>query len=95
MNHFPSQLSGGQQQRVSVARALVGSPSILLADEPTGNLDSKNGEAVMKLLTDLHAEGATICMVTHNPEFLKISQRNVQLFDGKIVSESWQAAGAE
>ena len=85
--HYPSQLSGGQQQRVAVARALVGNPSILLADEPTGNLDSKNGEAVMKLLTDLHREGATICMVTHNPEFFQFAQRTIHLFDGTIVDE--------
>ncbi len=71
MRHYPAQLSGGQQQRVAVARALAGSPSILLADEPTGNLDSKNGEAVMHLLADLHREGSTICMVTHDPRFAK------------------------
>jgi putative ABC transport system ATP-binding protein len=87
MKHYPSQLSGGQQQRVAVARALVGDPSTLLADEPTGNLDSKNGEAVMDLLTNLHQEGATICMVTHNPEFFKFAQRTVHLFDGRIVDE--------
>ena len=87
MRHYPSQLSGGQQQRVAVARALAGSPSILLADEPTGNLDSKNGEAVMDLLRDLHSEGATICMVTHDPRFAAHAEREVHLFDGKVVSE--------
>ena len=88
MKHYPSQLSGGQQQRVAVARALVGSPSILLADEPTGNLDSKNGEAVMELLRELHLDGATICMVTHDPRFARYAQRTVNLFDGRIVDES-------
>lgn len=87
MKHYPSQLSGGQQQRVAVARALVGSPSILLADEPTGNLDSKNGEAVMDLLKKLHEEGATICMVTHDPHFAAHAEREVHLFDGRVVSE--------
>ena len=87
MRHYPAQLSGGQQQRVAVARALAGSPSILLADEPTGNLDSKNGEAVMKLMAELHAEGATICMVTHDPRFAAHAQRQVHLFDGKVVAE--------
>src|ERR1700726_3843276 len=87
MRHYPAQLSGGQQQRVAVARALAGSPSILLADEPTGNLDSKNGEAVMKLLQELHNEGATICMVTHDPRFARHADRNIHLFDGKIVAE--------
>ena len=87
MKHYPSQLSGGQQQRVAVARALAGKPSILLADEPTGNLDSRNGEAVMELLADLHREGATICMVTHDPRFAKHAQREVHLFDGKVVAE--------
>lgn len=87
MRHYPSQLSGGQQQRVAVARALAGSPSILLADEPTGNLDSKNGEAVMTLLQELHNEGATICMVTHDPRFAAHAEREVHLFDGKVVAE--------
>jgi len=85
--HYPSQLSGGQQQRVAVARALAGHPSILLADEPTGNLDSRNGEAVMELLQDLHREGATICMVTHDPRFVKHAQCEIHLFDGKVVAE--------
>jgi len=88
MKHYPSQLSGGQQQRVAVARALVGSPSILLADEPTGNLDSKNGEAVMELLRDLHRGGATICMVTHDPRYARFADRNIHLFDGRIVEET-------
>jgi putative ABC transport system ATP-binding protein len=86
--HYPSQLSGGQQQRVAVARALGGSPSILLADEPTGNLDSKNGEAVMDLLHALHREGATICMVTHDPRYARHADREVHLFDGRVVEES-------
>jgi putative ABC transport system ATP-binding protein len=86
--HYPSQLSGGQQQRVAVARALGGEPAILLADEPTGNLDSKNGEAVMELLRDLHRGGATICMVTHDPRFTKYADRTVHLFDGRIVEET-------
>jgi putative ABC transport system ATP-binding protein len=90
MRHYPAQLSGGQQQRVAVARALAGSPSILLADEPTGNLDSKNGEAVMHLLADLHREGSTICMVTHDPRFARHADREVHLFDGKVVSEQEQ-----
>ena len=83
--HYPSQLSGGQQQRVAVARALGGDPALLLADEPTGNLDSKNGEAVMKLMQDIHEGGATICMVTHDPRFEACAQRVVRLFDGRIV----------
>jgi putative ABC transport system ATP-binding protein len=87
MKHYPSQLSGGQQQRVAVARALSGDPLILLADEPTGNLDSANGEAVMNLLRELHQGGATICMVTHDPRFAKHAQREVHLFDGKVVAE--------
>jgi putative ABC transport system ATP-binding protein len=85
--HYPSQLSGGQQQRVAVARALVGEPSILLADEPTGNLDSKNGDAVMELLSDLHRNGATICMVTHDPRFARHADRTIHLFDGQVVEE--------
>jgi putative ABC transport system ATP-binding protein len=87
MGHYPSQLSGGQQQRVAVARAIVGKPLILLADEPTGNLDSKNGNAVMDLLKELHADGATICMVTHDPRYAHVADRSVHLFDGQIVSE--------
>ena len=90
MKHYPSQLSGGQQQRVAVARALVGRPSILLADEPTGNLDSKNGEAVMELLRELHREGATICMVTHDTRFAKYAERSIHLFDGRIVDENME-----
>jgi putative ABC transport system ATP-binding protein len=86
--HLPSQLSGGQQQRVAVARALVGHPSILLADEPTGNLDSKNGDAVMELLRDLHRAGSTICMVTHDPRFARHADRTIHLFDGRVVDES-------
>ncbi len=85
--HYPSQLSGGQQQRVAVARALVGRPSILLADEPTGNLDSRNGVAVMRLLADLHREGSTICMVTHDSRFARYADRALQLFDGHVVDE--------
>ena len=88
VKHYPSQLSGGQQQRVAVARALVGRPSILLADEPTGNLDSQNGEAVMSLLQELHREGATICMVTHDPRYARHAERTVHLFDGRIVEET-------
>ncbi len=87
MRHFPSQLSGGQQQRVAVARALVGQPSILLADEPTGNLDSHNGDAVMDLLRELHRDGATIGMVTHDPRYAVYAERQIHLFDGRIVEE--------
>ena len=83
--HFPAQLSGGQQQRVAVARAVAGSPSILLADEPTGNLDSKNGEAVMDLLRELHQSGSTICMVTHDSRYAQHADREVALFDGRVV----------
>ncbi|MBL8202960.1 MAG: ABC transporter ATP-binding protein [Blastocatellia bacterium] len=86
--HLPSQLSGGQQQRVAVARAIVGQPLILMADEPTGNLDSKNGEAVMELLRELHQGGATICMVTHDTRFSRFADRTIHLFDGTIVEES-------
>ena len=86
-NHYPSQLSGGQQQRVAVARAIVGKPLILLADEPTGNLDSKNGHAVMELLQELHQEGSTICMVTHDPRYAHVAERQIYLFDGRVVSE--------
>ena len=89
--HLPSQLSGGQQQRVAVARALAGSPAVLLADEPTGNLDSKNGEAVMDLLRDLHKNGATIVMVTHDERFARHAVRSVHLFDGRIVEEQVEA----
>jgi putative ABC transport system ATP-binding protein len=88
MKHYPAQLSGGQQQRVAVARALVGDPLILLADEPTGNLDSKNGEAVMDLLRDLHRQGATICMVTHDPRYAECADRSIHLFDGRVVEEN-------
>jgi putative ABC transport system ATP-binding protein len=88
VKHYPSQLSGGQQQRVAVARALAGKPAILLADEPTGNLDSKNGDAVMDLLRELHREGATICMVTHDPRFARHADRQIHLFDGRVVEET-------
>ena len=88
MKHYPSQLSGGQQQRVAVARAVVGDPSIVLADEPTGNLDSTNGEAVMDLVSELHEAGATICMVTHDPRYASYAKRTVSLFDGKVVEEA-------
>jgi len=94
MNHYPSQLSGGQQQRVAVARALGGQPSILLADEPTGNLDSRNGEAVMDLLRGLHRDGATICMVTHDPRYARYADRTIHLFDGRIVEEDFAGANA-
>ena len=90
--HYPAQLSGGQQQRVAVARALGGRPSILLADEPTGNLDSKNGDTVMALLRDLHAEGATICLVTHDERYSRDAQRTIRLFDGKIEKPEVAAA---
>jgi putative ABC transport system ATP-binding protein len=90
VKHYPSQLSGGQQQRVAVARALVGSPSVLLADEPTGNLDSANGEAVMDLLRELHRNGATICMVTHDPRYARFADRSIHLFDGRVVEEKME-----
>jgi putative ABC transport system ATP-binding protein len=93
VKHYPSQLSGGQQQRVAVARALVGSPSILLADEPTGNLDSANGESVMELMRELHRGGATICMVTHDPRYAELADRSIHLFDGRIIDE--QSAAVE
>ena len=88
VNHYPAQLSGGQQQRVAVARALVGTPAILLVDEPTGNLDSQNGGQVMELLSELHMDGATICMVTHDNRYADLSQRTIQLLDGQVVDEA-------
>ena len=95
MRHYPSQLSGGQQQRVAVARALVGDPLILMADEPTGNMDSIYGEAVMELLRELHRSGATICMVTHDQRYANFAERTIHLFDGRIVEESQEVrAGA-
>ena len=93
VKHYPAQLSGGQQQRVAVARAVAGDPAILLADEPTGNLDSTNGESVMDLLRELHRNGSTICMVTHDPRYAKHADREVDLFDGRVVDEQ-QAARA-
>jgi putative ABC transport system ATP-binding protein len=90
VKHYPSQLSGGQQQRVAVARALVGSPSVLLADEPTGNLDSANGEAVMDLMRELHRNGATIVMVTHDPRYARFADRGIHLFDGRVVEEKME-----
>jgi putative ABC transport system ATP-binding protein len=93
--HLPSQLSGGQQQRVAVARAVAGEPVILLADEPTGNLDSKSGEAVMDLLNELHKTGATICMVTHDPRYARHADRNIHLFDGRVVEEPMELASVE
>ncbi len=92
VKHYPSQLSGGQQQRVAVARALAGDPAILLADEPTGNLDSANGEAVMDLMRELHRGGATICIVTHDPRYARYADRSIHLFDGRIVEENVEAA---
>ena len=88
MKHFPAHLSGGQQQRVAVARAVAGDPLVLLADEPTGNLDSANGEAVMELMSTLHAQGSTICMVTHDPRYAKYADRAIHILDGKLVDES-------
>jgi putative ABC transport system ATP-binding protein len=90
--HLPSQLSGGQQQRVAVARAVAGDPVILLADEPTGNLDSKSGEAVMDLLRALHQSGATICIVTHDPRYARHAERHIHLFDGQVVAEPMDPA---
>ncbi len=95
MKHYPAQLSGGQQQRVAVARAIVTNPSILLADEPTGNLDSANGDIVMEMLHDLHKGGATICMVTHDPRYANHAQRTVQLFDGRIIDEKEEGKANE
>lgn len=92
LKHFPSQLSGGQQQRVAIARALVGKPNVLLADEPTGNLDSRNAEMVMELLTTLHKQGSTIVMVTHDPRSAEQAERTITLFDGKVVDDSRKAA---
>ena len=94
MRHYPSQLSGGQQQRVAVARAVAGDPVILLADEPTGNLDSKNGEAVMDLLKELHQGGATICMVTHDARYAAHADRAIHLFDGRVVDEQYETTTA-
>jgi putative ABC transport system ATP-binding protein len=93
--HLPSQLSGGQQQRVAVARAVAGEPLILLADEPTGNLDSKSGEAVMDLLRELHMSGATICMVTHDPRYARHAERSIHLFDGRVVEDHMALAVTE
>ena len=95
MKHYPAQLSGGQQQRVAVARAIVGNPSIVLADEPTGNLDSRNGEVVMSMLRELHRGGATICMVTHDPRYAKHADRLIHLFDGRIVEEERMPVSGE
>src|SRR5215813_5452499 len=92
VKHYPSQLSGGQQQRVAVARAVCGEPSILLADEPTGNLDSANGEQVMDLLRELHRAGSTICIVTHDPRYARYADRSIHLFDGRVVEETSEAA---
>src|SRR6201994_1883362 len=92
IKHYPSQLSGGQQQRVAVARALAGEPSILLADEPTGNLDSQNGEQVMDLMRELHRAGATICIVTHDPRYARYADRSIHLFDGRVVEETAETA---
>jgi putative ABC transport system ATP-binding protein len=91
-HHLPSHLSGGERQRVAVARALMNRPKLILADEPTGNLDSRNGEAVMNLLKELHAGGATICMVTHDERFAQHADRTVHLFDGRVVEDSRVAA---
>jgi len=94
VGHYPAQLSGGQQQRVAVARAIAGTPSVLLADEPTGNLDSTNGEQVMGLLQELHREGATIVMVTHDPRYAEHAQRSIHMFDGQVVREERSSAVA-
>jgi len=95
VNHYPAQLSGGQQQRVAVARAIAGTPSVLLADEPTGNLDSTNGEQVMGLLQELHREGATIVMVTHDPRYAEHAERSIHMFDGQVVRDERSAVAAE
>ena len=95
MKHYPAQLSGGQQQRVAVARAVAGDPAILLADEPTGNLDSSNGESVMDLLRELHKGGATICMVTHDPRYARHADRTIELFDGRVLEEHAGAKGGD
>jgi putative ABC transport system ATP-binding protein len=95
MRHYPSQLSGGQQQRVAVARAIAGKPLILLADEPTGNLDSRNGESVMDLLKELHRDGATIGMVTHDPRYARYAERTLHLFDGQVVRDEKTDAAHE
>jgi putative ABC transport system ATP-binding protein len=95
VGHYPAQLSGGQQQRVAVARAIAGTPSVLLADEPTGNLDSTNGEQVMGLLQELHREGATIVMVTHDPRYAEHAERSIHMFDGQVVREERSAVAAE
>ena len=94
VGHYPAQLSGGQQQRVAVARAIAGTPSVLLADEPTGNLDSTNGEQVMGLLQELHREGATIVMVTHDPRYAEHAERSIHMFDGRVVREERSSAVA-
>jgi putative ABC transport system ATP-binding protein len=94
LRHHPSELSGGQQQRVAVARAIAGRPSLLLADEPTGNLDSRNGDAVMELLSDLHRQGSTVLMVTHDPRHARHAQREVRLFDGRVVAEGLAEAAS-
>ena len=88
--HYPMQLSGGQQQRVAVARAIAGAPEVILADEPTGNLDSSNGETVMNLLAQLHVRGTTVCMVTHDPRYTSFSERTIHLFDGKVAVDGAQ-----
>ncbi|HEX8391480.1 MAG TPA: ABC transporter ATP-binding protein [Longimicrobium sp.] len=95
MEHLPGELSGGQQQRAAVARAIAGEPPLLLADEPTGNLDSANGEAVMELLAELHAEGTTVCLVTHDPRYAGHAHRTVRLFDGRVVSDEVRGNGRE
>ncbi|TGE83793.1 ABC transporter ATP-binding protein [Pseudoalteromonas sp. KS88] len=91
LDHKPNQLSGGQQQRVAIARALVGNPDLLLVDEPTGNLDSQNGDAVMQLLLDLNKQGATVVMVTHDERYSQMAQRQIRLFDGKVLVEHQEA----